>query len=299
MHFSTIFVAVAALATASFTAAAPAPAAPKPGSNNQTLTVLNYALTLEHLEAEFYKQGLAKFNDTQFSDAGFDAKVRSRLMAIGEHESDHVTTLTSVIGSMKGKPVPICNYSFPMDNVTQFLAVAQALENTGVSAYLGAVSGLSGNVSTAAASITTVEARHAAYLNELWGQSGFPYAYDTPLGPREIVTLATKFITSCPYDLGAKPFTQLTASLPAAGSNSTMVTTSYEGAGNTTTNSTFCQFLFGNNVTVSPRSECALPQNANGYVYVLVTKNKTPFSIAQDSNVLAGPALLFNGTHSA
>ncbi|KAF9130878.1 hypothetical protein BGW39_002519, partial [Mortierella sp. 14UC] len=83
MRFSTIFVAVAALATASFTAAAPA--APKPGSNADSLTVLNYALTLEHLEDEFYKQGLAKFNETQFSDAGFDAKVRDRFVHIGEH----------------------------------------------------------------------------------------------------------------------------------------------------------------------------------------------------------------------
>ncbi|KAK3846065.1 MAG: ferritin-like domain-containing protein [Linnemannia gamsii] len=297
MRFSTVFVAVAALAAASFTTAAPA--APKPGSNAKALTVLNYALTLEHLEAEFYKQGLAKFNDTNFTDAGFDAKVRDRFVHIGEHESEHVATLTSVIESMKGKPVPICNYTFPMDNLTQFLAVAQALENTGVSAYLGAASGLSGDLLTAAASITTVEARHAAYLNELWGQSGFPYAFDTALGPREIVTIAMNFITSCPYKLGVNPFTQLTASLPAAGSNSTMVKTSFEGMGSNMTDSTYCQFLFGNNVTVSPRSECALPQNASGYIYVLVTKDKTPISLTQDSNVLAGPALLFNGTHSA
>ncbi|KAG0277666.1 hypothetical protein BGZ95_005556 [Linnemannia exigua] len=295
MRFSIVLVAVAALAAVSFTTAAPA--APKPGSNAQTLTVLNYALTLEHLEAEFYKQGLAKFNETNFTDAGFDAKVRDRFVHIGEHESEHVATLTSVIESMKGKPVPICNYSFPMDNLTQFLAVAQALENTGVSAYLGAASGLSGDLLTAAAAITTVEARHAAYLNELWGQSGLPYAFDTALGPREIVTIASNFITSCPYKIGVNPFTQLTASLPATGSNSTKVMTSFEGNGNMT-DSTFCQFLFGNNVTVSPRSECALPANANGYIFVLVTKDKTPISLAQDSNVLAGPALLFNGTHS-
>ncbi|KAF9907582.1 hypothetical protein EC991_010794 [Linnemannia zychae] len=291
MHFSAVIVAVAALA-ASF--ATGAPGAPKPRTTAQTLAVLNYALTLEHLQDEFYKQGLAKFNETQFTDAGFDAKVRSRFVAIGEHESEHVAILTSAIGSMKGKPVPICNYSFPMDNLTQFLAASQVLENMSVSAYLGAASGLSGDLLTAAAAITTAEARHASYLNELWGQSGLPYAYDTPLGPREIVTLATKFITSCPYDLGVKPFTQLTASLPAAGSNSTMITTSYEGEGNNMTNSTYCQFLFGNNVTVSPRSECALPENVYGYVYVLVTKNKTPFSTAHDSNVLAGPTLLFN-----
>ncbi|KAF9148669.1 hypothetical protein BG015_009575 [Linnemannia schmuckeri] len=307
MRFSTGFIALAVFAIVTLTTAAPTL---NPGGDNQTMTALNYALSLEYLQAEFYKQGLAKFNESDFTNAGFDAKVRDRFTQIGEHENEHVSTLTSAIRSMNGSPVPMCNYSFPMDNVTQFLAAAQALETTGVSAYLGAASGLSDDLSTAAASglsndlvttaasITTVEARHAAYLNELWGQSGMPYAFDTPLGPRAVVTLATNFITSCPYNTTVKPFAQLTAWLPAAGSNSTKVTTSFEGNG-ANLNSTYCQFLFGNNVTVSPRDECALPQNATGYVYVLVTKDRTPLTLDRDSNVLAGPALLFNnGTQS-
>ncbi|KAF8946628.1 hypothetical protein BGZ47_011771 [Haplosporangium gracile] len=306
MRFSTVFVAMAAFAIATLTTAAPAP---KSGSNNQTMTnqtlaVLNYALTLEHLEAEFYKQGLANFNETAFTNAGFDAKVRNRFGNISEQENQHVSALTSIITSMKGSPVPICNYSFPMDNVTHFLAAAQAIENIGVSAYLGiasnlstVASGLSGNLTTVLPSIATVEARHASYLNELWGQSGMPYAFDTPLGPREIATLATNFITSCPFNTTVKPFAQLNATLPAAGSNSTKVMTSFMGNG-ANLNSTFCQFLFGNNVTVSPRDECALPQNATGYVYVLITKDNTTFTSNKDSNVLAGPAYLFNGTQS-
>lgn len=292
MRFSTVFVVMAAIATATITTAAPAPP-----FNNQTLAVLNYALTLEHLEAEFYREGLAKFNESDFTNGGFDANVRDRFVHFGEHDDEHVSTLTAVIKNMTGTPVPVCNYTFPMDNLTQFLAVAQALETTGVSAYLGAASGLRGDLLTAGGAITTVEARHAAYLNELWGQSGAPYAFDTPLGPREVVTLAINFIDSCPYNITIKPFNQLMATLPAADSNSTMVTTYFEGTGANST-STYCQFLFSNNVTVSPRSECALPETATGYVYVLITRNKVPITLTRDSNVLAGPALLFNGAHN-
>ncbi|KAI8352712.1 ferritin-like domain-containing protein [Mortierella sp. GBAus27b] len=264
-------------------------------SSPDTASTLNYALTLEHLEAEFYKQGLAKFDVAAFTGAGFDAKVRDRLVHIGEHENDHVSMLTSVITSMSGQPVPVCEYNFPMDNLTQFLAIAQALENTGVSAYLGAIKGLDGDLLTAAAAITTVEARHAAYLNELWGQMGYPYALDTVLSPQQIVTIATSFISKCPYDLGVKSFNHLSATLPSA--DSTMVATSFTGDSADKTDSTWCQFLYGTKTSVSPRRDCKLPDDAIGYVYVLVTSSDEPVTTANQQNILAGPALLFNGTH--
>ncbi|KAG9069294.1 hypothetical protein KI688_010193 [Linnemannia hyalina] len=313
MRFSAVFVGMAAIATATITAAAPtatttkttrttrtttSTTTPTPTStmtpaSNQTLTALNYALSLEHLGAEFYKQGLAKFNASDFTNGGFHDNVRNRFVQIGDHESEHVSILTSAITSMNGTAVPACNYTFPMDNLTQFLSAAQAIENTGVSAYLGAASSLRGSYLSTMASIATVEGRHASYVNELLGESGIPYAFDTALGRREVATLATNFVSSCPYNMTIKPFNQLNATFPAPGSNSTMVTTSFEG-GDTNMNTTFCQFLFGNNVTVSPRTECDLPANATGYVFVLVTKNRIPVSLTRDSNVLAGPALFFN-----
>jgi len=307
MHFSNIVMAIMAAVSlvSTSTLAAPTPSSstsassPSPTSNvtAANIKILNYALTLEHLEAEFYKAGLAKFNASAFTSAGFDAKVRDRFVHIGQHENSHVTTLTSVINSMKGKPVPVCQYNFPMANLTQFLAVAQALENTGVSAYLGAASGLSGALLTAAASITTVEARHSAYLNELWNQTAFPYAFDTPLSPQSVVTIASNFITSCPYNLGVTPFNQLTATLPSG--NSTSVTTSFSGNGNSTSATTYCQFIYGMSSAVSPRSNCSLPSDADGYVYVLITDSSTPIAVTNSSHILAGPALLFNGNHTA
>ncbi|KAF9919709.1 hypothetical protein BGZ67_001868, partial [Mortierella alpina] len=156
--------------------------------------IFNFALTLEHLEAEFYNQGLAKFNSHAFEAAGFGGKIRDRFVEIDKHESTHVTTLSTAITQLGGTPVAPCKYKFPLDDVETFIAVARALENTGVSAYLGAASGLDGDLLTAAASITTVEARHSSFLNEILGQSGAPYAFDTPLSAKEVFTIASNFI---------------------------------------------------------------------------------------------------------
>ncbi|KAG0088505.1 hypothetical protein BGZ93_004040 [Podila epicladia] len=290
MRFSVLAIA--------FAIAAAAMAAPMSLAKRDTasdINILNYALTLEHLEAEFYNQGLAKYSEADFKKAGFDTKIWGRFNHIKEHEATHVTVLTSVISALKGSPVPVCKYEFPLDNLNSFLAVAQALENTGTSAYLGAASGLSGDLLTAAATITTVEARHSAFLNELWGQSGIPYTFDTPLNPKEIVTIASNFIASCPYDLGVMPFTQLTATLPAKGGSK--VKTSF--AGEQSGVDTWCQFLYDNKVGVSPRDQCALPKDAEGYVYVVITDSETPITLKDDTHIVAGPALLFHGNHGS
>jgi hypothetical protein len=84
--------------------------------------------------------------------------------------------------SLGGTPVQQCNYSFPISNVTQFVEIAQRLENVGVSAYDGTLAFLtSPQLQTTGATIASVEARHAAYLNLLRGMIPFPNALDTPL----------------------------------------------------------------------------------------------------------------------
>ncbi|KAF9384289.1 hypothetical protein CPB97_005806 [Podila verticillata] len=306
MYFSTVLLVIASLAVTAVSAA-PAPGTNQtgPGTNqtapqrNQTtidISVLNYALTLEHLEAAFFKQGVAKFNASAFSEAGYPGPVRDRLILIAEHENSHVSVLTNAITKLKGQPVQPCNYSFPLDNVTTFLAVSQALENTGVSAYLGALSGLKGGLLTVAASIATAEARQASYLNELWNQTGFPYPRDTALTPRQVMTLASNFITSCPFNMTLTPFAQLNATLPANGTG--MVTTSFTGPQSNDTSSLFCQFLYGPKTVVSVRSNCTLPTDAVGYIFLLLTNSTTPITAKNDSSIVAGPALLFNTFHN-
>lgn len=253
--------------------------------------ILNFALTLEHLESNFYREGLAKFSQKDFDHAGFDGKVREYFVHIGSHENAHVDVLTSVIKSLKETPVPECKYNFPLSDIHEFMAVARALEQTGVSAYLGAAAGLEGELLTAAASIATVEARHSSYLNSLFGGQGAPYDFDTPLEAREIVTIASNFIVSCPFNLGVAPYTQLMASLD---SGSYKVKTSFKGPGAETE---WCQFLFNNKVVVSLREDCTVPKEVDGYFYVVITDTKTPITDKDGAHILAGPSLLFKGDH--
>jgi len=164
------------------------------------LQVLNYALTLEHLEATFYRQALQTFSEQDVINAGYSAQVRQYISMIASQEATHVSTLTSVIQSECGTPVAECTYSFGYgNNFTTFLKVASALENTGVSAYDGAAQLITNkDYLTAAATIATVEGRHAAYLNFLIGLAPFPQAFDTPLNMTQVFAIAGPFITSCP-----------------------------------------------------------------------------------------------------
>ena len=147
------------------------------------LTVLNYALTLENLENNFYAMGLARFNSpAPFVAAGMNANVFSYIQMVSSHEASHVAFLTAAINSVVANAaVPNCTYDFSaaMVNVSTFIATAAILENTGQTAYDGAINGISNpDYAQVAAQIATVEARHAAYLNELVGTSPFPRAFD-------------------------------------------------------------------------------------------------------------------------
>ncbi len=152
--------------------------------------VLNYALTLEHLEYAFYRDGLEGFSADDFDEGVYD-----NLLLVRDHEGDHVDTLVSVITDLGGEPVEEAEYDFGYEDADGFLSVAAALENTGVSAYDGAGASLeSVDLLNAAGTIVAVEARHASYLNLVTGENPFPEAFETPLSPDEVLEIAGDFI---------------------------------------------------------------------------------------------------------
>jgi hypothetical protein len=155
--------------------------------------VLNYALTLEHLEAAFYEMaGMYEFGTDPYGN-----DIGAYLATIGEHEAAHVTTLTDVITQLGGTPVTRAEYDFGVTDAQTFLTTAATLENVGVAAYDGAGAAIQNpDLLTAAGSIVAVEARHAAYLNVITGTSAFPAAVETPLTPAEVLDAAGAFIVS-------------------------------------------------------------------------------------------------------
>jgi hypothetical protein len=160
------------------------------------IDVLNYALTLEHLEYAFYRDGLETFSAADFGAAGYADNVYQWFGIIRDHEKEHVAVITKVITDLGGEPVAEATYNFGYDDLAGFVGVAQVLENTGVGAYQGAAKVLIGEdeLLTAALTIHGIEARHAAYLNGLQGESPFPDAFNPTLTPDEVLAAAGSFI---------------------------------------------------------------------------------------------------------
>lgn len=148
-------------------AATPPAASEVKDANDSDLEVLNYALTLEFLEADFYKQVIA-------SGLVKDAKVASIAKKFGESEQEHVDALKATIKKLGGKAVeaPKTNFQPTLDKgLTAVLETAATVENLGAAAYLGQAGNIkSKEVLAAALAIHSVEARHAAALNILVGR---------------------------------------------------------------------------------------------------------------------------------
>lgn len=182
----------------------------KTTSNLQLTTysvILNYALTLEHLEATFYREALAKFSAEDFANAGYNGtNFYKNLQEIGRDEQTHVDFLTTALKGAGVTPVAACTYDFGNLTPDTFLATASIIEGIGVSAYLGAAALITNKAYvTAAGSILTVEARHNAFFRGNLGMSPFPQPFDIPLDFNQVYSLASPFIKACPADNPALP----------------------------------------------------------------------------------------------
>jgi len=131
--------------------------------------VLNYALKLEYLEAAFYNQGATA---TALNIPSAD---KAYLTTAQNHENQHVAFLKGILGSAAVNQAAAYDFTakgtFPtvFTSYDTYLAVAQALEDTGVRAYKGQAPNLLGNqtVLSAALAIHSVEARHASAVRQI------------------------------------------------------------------------------------------------------------------------------------
>lgn len=151
------------------------------------LDILNFALTLEHLEAEFYKMAVA--------GGKLSGQALTVLTAVRDHEVAHVDTLTKVIGQLGGTPAAKApSYNFgDMSTQDAILATSETLEEVGVGAYTGAAALIKDKktILPAAASIEQVEARHHAAIRYLRGSLPAP----SVLGPVKTVAEVTTAVT--------------------------------------------------------------------------------------------------------
>jgi hypothetical protein len=124
----------------------------------------NFALTLEYLEDEFYRNGLAAAGLVPASD-------QKVITQISKHETAHVALLKTALGAAAvAKPT----FKYPAGTFTSypvFLATARALEDTGVQAYKGQAPALINDklILQTALQIHSVEARHASEIRRILG----------------------------------------------------------------------------------------------------------------------------------
>jgi hypothetical protein len=129
--------------------------------------ILNYALTLEYLETEFYEKVVAA--------KLFSGKAGALIEEFGRQEQAHVVALTAAIKGAGGKLAPKPTGKFPISSASQVAMLAYTVENLGASAYLGQAANIqSKKVLAAALSIHSIEARHAASLGTLVNKSVTP-----------------------------------------------------------------------------------------------------------------------------
>jgi len=157
------------------------------------IEVLNYALTLEHLESTFYREGLETFTADDFEEGVFD-----NLTLVAEHEAAHVTAVTAAVEGAGGTPVAKPTFNFPEEvfaDRAAFLMNASTFEELGVTAYHGQVPLIqSAEVLGAAAAIAGVESRHAAVIADIVGGDPFPAPVEGTRTMEEVLAAAQPFI---------------------------------------------------------------------------------------------------------
>lgn len=158
-------------------------------SDSGDIEILNYALTLEYLESAFYKEGLKK--------AGATGTLKELLTTISTDEDAHVAALSQTIKDLGGKPVKAPKVAFEYADTKAFTALAETIENVGVSAYNGVAPEIkSKDVLTAAGSIVQVEARHAAAIALNNGSNPAPDAFDPTMTQEQVLKAVQPFLVS-------------------------------------------------------------------------------------------------------
>ena len=146
---------------------------------SDVLDVLQFALLLEYLEAEFYSRGVA-------ASGLIDAADRTIFTTISGHETVHVTALQGLISGKGATPIAkpafdftakgnVAGFNFSAGQYETFKVLAMAFEDTGVRAYKGQAPRLINDKAalTAALSIHSVEARHASMVRRLRGKKAW------------------------------------------------------------------------------------------------------------------------------
>jgi hypothetical protein len=147
------------------------------------VAILNFALTLEYLESNFYASAI--------KHAGLTGELGRFARLVHQHEAAHVAALKKALGSAAVKH-PTFDFGPATRSASTFTATAIKLEDTGVMAYQGQAPFIkSQDVFKAAISIHPVEARHAAWIRQIAHQSPAPVSFNPALTKDQVLAAVT------------------------------------------------------------------------------------------------------------
>ncbi|QSZ37402.1 hypothetical protein DSL72_009500 [Monilinia vaccinii-corymbosi] len=260
--------------------------------------ILQYALTLEHLESAFYNKALSEMPEQMWLEANFSSSFYNQLKFIAHDEEAHVVYLRSGLTAAGASPVEACEYKFPFTDPKSFVALASVIEGVGVSAYLGAAADITTKAYlTAAASILATEALHQSAERNANGEVPMANPFATTLGLNAVYSIASSFILSCPstnaaLPVMAYPSLALKSGLPTApGTNIALVPqTTPSGTFFTTFVSGLDAIAVESDIDSDGLIMAEVPMNISGQSYAFLTKDNS--GNLSDSNIIAGPAII-------
>jgi Ferritin-like domain len=162
------------------------------GLSANDVGILNYALVLEYLQASFY-------TEAERSGA-LSGKTAQAAQVVGATERAHVKAFQKLLGA-KAVKRPLFDFQGVTEAQQAFLKTAVAFEDLAVAAYKGQAPRLQSNaVLAAAVGIHSVEARHAAWVRELFGITPAVNAFDKPATKQNVdrIVASTHFIVAHP-----------------------------------------------------------------------------------------------------
>jgi len=152
--------------------------------------IVNFALTLEYLEAAFYTMAVK-------NTKGLSGDIKKLATELRDNEVQHVDALKATVKQLGGKPaaVPGVDFGGAFASQDAFLKTANVFEDTGVSAYNGAAPGIeSVDVLAAAGSIVQIEARHASLIRLARSKAPAPLAFDKASKAADVLAAVKPFI---------------------------------------------------------------------------------------------------------
>jgi hypothetical protein len=142
--------------------------------------ILNYVLRMEQLKAAFYREAA--------NEGALDGELQQFAELLAGHEQAHVSFLRKRLGS-RADDERTYDFGGATKDPDLFAQTAQTLEEAAVAGYIGQGANLSRSLMVPFAQMCSVEARHAAWIDDFLGSAPAPRAADEAMAPADVLAV--------------------------------------------------------------------------------------------------------------